>query len=220
MSQPDSEVEIDPRGDVRLRVGGAADSAEVTTFRACSRTLARASPVFDRMLYGSFAESKPQPPADGGEAANWVVDLPDDNARAMRTLLDITHGHFSAVPAALSVGELYDLTVLTHYYDATRSLAPWAGAWAARVEGAAADDGAPAPKVLWIAWELGRGETFAGVARQMLMESEGPCLKGSPELLGVQTPPDIIGKFLTIPNIPCAVVTSDESLISCRRNQS
>lgn len=62
-------VEFDQRGDLKLRVGPPNETTS-NSFLVCSRTLARVSPVFDRILYGSSAEAKP------ADAEGWVVDLP------------------------------------------------------------------------------------------------------------------------------------------------
>lgn len=185
-------VEIDPRGDIRLRLLATPPSTTPTTYLACSRSVSRASPVFDRMLHGSFAESKTS--AANVNAEEWVVDLSHGQPHATRLLLDITHGRFEDVPRDLSVEELYDVTVLTNYYDATKSLIPWAEGWMGAVDDATRGAGALDPKVLWIAWELGRRDTFETVSRRMLMESVGAGFVESGAVKDVQTPPDIIGE--------------------------
>ncbi|SPN99147.1 related to nuclear pore protein [Cephalotrichum gorgonifer] len=202
-------VEVDPRGDIKLRVAqadggddGDADShadtdtdtdtdagADPVTFLACSRALARASPVFARMLYGEFAESRHR---EGGE---WMVDLPNDKAQPMRIFLDIAHGRFRDVPRVLSVDQLHELTVLTNYYDATAALIPWVDGWMSGIEEIVKDANAPMPKVLWITWELGRKDAFTTMSRRMLMESEGPGFMESGQVEDIQTPPDIIERI-------------------------
>ncbi|KAG8407249.1 hypothetical protein J3458_020738 [Metarhizium acridum] len=52
---------INRHGDLRLKVGSPQQAGDTicqsVEFLVCSRALARASPVFDRMLYGAFAEA-------------------------------------------------------------------------------------------------------------------------------------------------------------------
>ncbi|KAF5691945.1 hypothetical protein FDENT_3148 [Fusarium denticulatum] len=191
-------IVFDPRGDVKLCVG----ETDPVTFTACSRALARASPVFERMLFGQFMESKPT----NGE--DWLVELPEDEPKALSTFLHISHGQFDRVPRTPSIDDLYDLTVLSNYYDGTHMLEPWIGRWMSQVE-----DDANAPKVsmaksLWIAWEFGRKDSFCRIARRMLMESDGsevPQLSMQPDiierisanrLMTIQALLDIIGKLI------------------------
>jgi hypothetical protein len=65
-------VIVDSRGDLTLGTG-LSDTGDCPAqcFRVCSRTLARTSPVLERMLYGSFAESNSQRETD------WTIDLPE-----------------------------------------------------------------------------------------------------------------------------------------------
>ena len=55
-------VEVDGHADLILNVSPKGGGAAV--FSASSRALARASPVFDRILYGDFAESKTKDTGD------------------------------------------------------------------------------------------------------------------------------------------------------------
>ncbi|KAF4956725.1 hypothetical protein FSARC_11493 [Fusarium sarcochroum] len=167
---------FDPRGDIKLCVG----ETDPVTFTACSRALARTSPVFDRMLFGRFMESK------RSEGEDWVVRLPEDKPAALSLFLRISHGQFDHVPRALSIDDLYDLTVLSNYYDGTRMLEPWIARWMPSVEDNAKMSKTSMAKGLWIAWEFGRKESYARIARRMLMESDGseiPDLKMLPEIV-------------------------------------
>ncbi|KAK8112319.1 uncharacterized protein PG998_008776 [Apiospora kogelbergensis] len=140
-------VDIDPDGDLYLKVGvaklkkeagdsiaadtkNAANSPDEkkngdsppTTFRVCSRALARASPVWRKMLYGGFAESKPK---DG----DWIVELPDDDVPAIEFFLSAIHARFDKIPAFDSLPDLswlYMVSVVADKYDTIRFLRPWA----------------------------------------------------------------------------------------------
>jgi len=170
---------FDPRGDIKLCVG----ETDPATFTACSRALARTSPVFERMLFGRFVESKPS------DDVEWLVKLSEDKPGAMSIFLRISHGQFNHVPQNPSIDELYDLTVLSNFYDATGILEPWIQRWVSSVEDKARVTEETMVKGLWIGWEFGRKDTFARIARRLLMESRGS------EHPDIQTPPDIIGKL-------------------------
>lgn len=171
---------FDPRGDIKLCVG----ETDPVTFTACSRALARTSPVFERMLFGSFRESRKSDDKD------WVIKLPEDNATALSLFLRISHGQFDLVPRTLSIDDLYDLTVLSNYYDGTHMLEPWIVRWMPSVEDNAKASRTSMAKGIWIAWEFGQKDSFCRIVRRMLMEADGS------EDPNLKMPPDILGKFL------------------------
>ncbi|KAI9729548.1 MAG: hypothetical protein M1834_006744 [Cirrosporium novae-zelandiae] len=188
-------IEFDRRGDVKLRIGGSADETTSKVFIVCSRALARVSPVFDRMLYGGFAESKPRGATNPDD---WVVDLPEDRPGPLALLLHIAHCQVSRVPKVLSIDKLYELTVLTHYYDATQILLPWLDPWVASVHEMVQDADTLMPKFLWITWELGYNELFEATARRMLMEAPASILAPDSPLQSLQMPPDTIERITAI----------------------
>ncbi|XEV01058.1 hypothetical protein FSHL1_006345 [Fusarium sambucinum] len=157
-------MEFDKHGDIKLCVG----KTNPATFKACSRALARTSPVFDRMLYGGFIESKKP---DNGE---WVVSPPEDKATAMALFLHISHGQFDRIPRTLSIDDLYDLTM---------------GRWMHSIEDNAKQSNETMTKYLWITFEFGFKDSFARMARHMIMESDGS------EDANLQMVPDIVGKI-------------------------
>ncbi|KAG8356541.1 hypothetical protein FVEN_g5630 [Fusarium venenatum] len=175
-------IEFDKHGDIKLRVG----KTDPVTFTACSRALARTSPVFERMLYGGFIESKK--PDD----EEWVVSLPEDKATAMALFLHISHGQFDRIPRTLSMDDLYDLTVLSNYYDGTRMLEPWIERWMDSIENNAKQSKEAMTKYLWITFEFGYKDSFARMARHMVMESEGS------EDANLQMVPDIVERISEI----------------------
>ncbi|KAF5613634.1 uncharacterized protein FTJAE_13884 [Fusarium tjaetaba] len=169
-------IVFDPCGDVKLCVG----ETDPVTFTACSRALARASPVFERMLFGQFMESKPS----NGE--DRLVELPEDERKALSTFLNISHGQFDQVPRNPSIDDLYDLTVLSNYYDGTHMLEPWIGRWMSLVEDDTKASKESMAKSLWIAWEFGRKDPFCRLVRRMLTESDGsedPHLQMQPDII-------------------------------------
>jgi hypothetical protein len=160
------KVTVDPRGDLTLVIG-LADTGRGPSqhFQVCSRTLARTSPVLERMLYGSFSESNAQHKTD------WSIDLPEVKPAPFALLAFISHGHFDRVPKAVSTDDLFDLIILTHYYDCTPILAPWAERWLASIHEPASIRELEMYKVLFICQELGDKQTFEITARRLVLES-------------------------------------------------
>lgn len=124
------KVVFDTNGDLRLVVG-----PEQILFTVCSKSLARASRVFDRMLHGGFAESKP----DGD--VEWVVDLPEDDINGAHILMDIIHGNINNVPMSLhdnpgpdnSLDDISEIlrgvALFADKHDIVHLLHPWAKSW-------------------------------------------------------------------------------------------
>ncbi len=183
-------VTVDRRGDVRLKVGCNHDGNDLewqqSEFLACSRTLARASPVFDRMLYGPYAE------ATHDNSADWIVRLPDDKPFPLQVFLNIAHANFAMVPKVLSVDNLYDLAALTNYYDATLLLSPWIQGWLASAAEIIRDANIILPRMLWVSWEFGCKESFSTVARRILMEARSP----SPQSLDANEDDEIQAPYI------------------------
>jgi hypothetical protein len=159
-------VIVDSRGDLTLGTG-LSDTGDCPAqcFRVCSRTLARTSPVLERMLYGSFAESNSQRETD------WTIDLPEVKPAPFALLAFICHGLFDKAPKVLSTDELFDLIILTHYYDCTPVLAPWTERWLASIREPASIRELEMYKVLFISQELGDKRTFEITARRLVLES-------------------------------------------------
>lgn len=175
-------VVMDPDGDLVLLVGGETQSPEQEAL-VCSRAMRRASPVWKKMLYGSFKEIKP---AQGP----WIVSLPDDEPEPILAILRAIHGEFGKVPRSPSIELIFQILLLTNKYDTTASIRPWAANWMAKahkkyqsfvptarrrdytdgawevVSEAAVDD---MLMILYISWELGRPKVFRDVAIQLAM---------------------------------------------------
>ncbi|KAI1128335.1 hypothetical protein F5Y10DRAFT_177310 [Nemania abortiva] len=174
---------IDPDGDLSLQVGetrcinipGDGDQGPnhehelPVTFVVCSKTLSRASRVWKTLLYGGFAESKP---SCNSSASEWVVNLPDDNPKAMAAILNIIHSRFESLPQTtdlINLDDLYELTVLTDKYDLTTILRPWASIWMNFIRerykllGYWMDNNlvtSDLERLLWISWEMGDEDLF------------------------------------------------------------
>ncbi|KAB5562997.1 hypothetical protein GE09DRAFT_1274820 [Coniochaeta sp. 2T2.1] len=118
-------VVFDDNGDLRLEVG-----PEKNPMIVCSRAMARASPVFKRMLFGGFKESKPT-------HGDWVVPLPDEGPDGFAIILSIIHGNISDVPKDMMFNRtrrvasriLYEVAVAADKYGLVPLLSPWANRW-------------------------------------------------------------------------------------------
>ncbi|KAI0811838.1 hypothetical protein GGR55DRAFT_688399 [Xylaria sp. FL0064] len=115
-----------PDGDLRLQVGqikcanispsdGGQDHEHElpVTFIVCSKALSIASRIWKMLLYGGFAESKP---SSASSASDWLVELPEDNPKAMTIVLNIIHSQFETIPRfndAIDIEDLYQLTRLS-----------------------------------------------------------------------------------------------------------
>ncbi|KAI0144673.1 hypothetical protein GGR57DRAFT_481649 [Xylariaceae sp. FL1272] len=155
----DSDCEPDEYGLEHRHTG-------TITYMVDSRALARASPVWKKLLYGGYAESKP---ANALTASDWVVELPEDHPIAIETLLNIIHGNFGLSPT-IDEDVLFEVTVLTNKYFLTRSLRPWACTWmdfigkTFKKQCHNPDPDFQFDNLLWIAWELGAPKLFREVA--------------------------------------------------------
>jgi hypothetical protein len=99
---------IDKHGDLHLVVGEykciapgmkrrpfnrSRGHKKPVTFLVSARALAQATPVFDRMLFGVFAESV----INQESGSLRQVSLPDDKAGHMKTILQMIHGNFKDI---------------------------------------------------------------------------------------------------------------------------
>lgn len=182
-----NSFKLDPWGNLTLRIGPDGTTKD---YNVCPRTLARVSPVFERMLYGNFAEAEANATAATHE---WIVRLPEDNPVIMGLFLSIAHGIYDEAIRDLSLDQIYDLTVVAHYYDATRVLRPWVEAWITCMTNLAEDVNTPILKILWIAWELGASELFQKTSRYILLEFDATEFHDAIFNSNTQTPPGVLG---------------------------
>jgi hypothetical protein len=152
---PDESV-FDDHGDLQLIVN------ETQSFTVCSRTLARASPTFNYMLYGGFAESRPP-------RGEWVVHLPDERAYGLHILLDIIHGNHHKIDKNIFVHtDGYDddhdaalellaaVATTADKYDIVDVFSPWTESWvrSGHFRQCDREDGWRV-KLIWAAWVFG-----------------------------------------------------------------
>lgn len=185
------EMTFDELGDLWLVVPCAThDGAGRTVrFRVCSRTLARCSPVFRTMLYGSFAESRP---AAGDDAANWKITLEDEDALALEDLLYVMHGRYddfsldTRLPDSGSSGfieALYDFMTVVDKYDCTGITRPWSQSWVSLLMEAPTMNRQLLRRIAWILYQLGDRAGYESVVRTMVIEFP-PSGLGELEMFG------------------------------------
>lgn len=107
---------LDDLSDLTLTIGTELVEVEPISYKVCSKTLARASPVLKRMLYGNFVEAKPE---DG----EWLVKLPEDDPKAFGTILKTVHGQFDAELEPMTLEALHAVATIADKYDLARALA-------------------------------------------------------------------------------------------------
>ncbi|KAK3902861.1 hypothetical protein C8A05DRAFT_15134 [Staphylotrichum tortipilum] len=120
-------IQLDPDGDLLLRVGTKLLYPKPRVFKVCSAALRRASPVWKAMLFGPFTEAKP---AHG----DWIVELPEDDPDTLMVLLGLLHGVFEVVPPTVSLTVLYGVLIVADKYAMVHLLRPVVNAWAGVVK--------------------------------------------------------------------------------------
>ncbi|KAK4169726.1 hypothetical protein QBC43DRAFT_283286 [Cladorrhinum sp. PSN259] len=149
---------LDRHGDLVLSVGASIHGPHARhDFRVCSSTLRRTSPVFERMLFGPWTESKPK---DGQQ---WVVSLPEDDQNSMQVVLVATHCQYCKIPIAPSADQLKTILVCADKYGMAAVLRPWRELWAGLVKSWRYDvnrDTIDFLNQFYLAWELGERDTI------------------------------------------------------------
>ncbi|KAJ1324123.1 BTB/POZ domain-containing protein [Microdochium nivale] len=207
---PMDDCIIDPRGDLWLHAQGvdSAGCADQLRFRVCSRALARASLVFEKMLFGSFAE------ASGNQSGgDWVIELPDDASSAMRILFEIMHSRYQRLTAWSStqpsfIPLLYDLLVVADKYDCIGLFRPWAASWVhhLKVEGKSEQD---VLRLGWIFHQLGHGDGYEAVMARLIMDFPVTRSTADAEAFAALAPPVLPPDLLERAEIFRGLLASD-----------
>lgn len=155
-----SMIPMDPDGDLTLEVGADIKGQQGTRFLVCSSTLRRSSPVFKKMLFGPWVDSKP-------EAGEWVVALPEDMPCATKTVLAIIHGRFELVPQSWGLLSLEKVITFVDKYDMTKILRPWSKKFKDYVSRSVSDPKLRAASI-HVAWGLGAQEAFVSTVRDVI----------------------------------------------------
>lgn len=160
----------DKDGDLVLWVGKELPSP-TKEYLVCSSAMRRASPVWKKMLFGGFRESKP---AEG----DWVVALPDDDPDTLRILLDVIHANFAGSYLQLDVVGIYNHVILMDKYDMLRFMQPSEDVWLEVAKGAAESSaGYPRCMAAYIALQVSAESTayrmVRGISKYARAEKDG-----------------------------------------------
>ncbi|KAJ1330875.1 BTB/POZ domain-containing protein [Microdochium nivale] len=186
---------IDARGDLFLIVGTSlTETPPPVRYQVCSKTLARSSPVFDKMLFGGFAESLPSMQ----DNSDWVIELPEDNTGAMAQVLHLMHGSYAkftlgSKPKFDSAEELmllYKFFVAADKYDCTPLTQPWAQRWLDAISSMGSRGYNELYMLTWIYFQLGHQRCYEIVMEKLISVSRRPLAHSTVMVL----PPDIFGE--------------------------
>ncbi|KAJ0311442.1 hypothetical protein Brms1b_008347 [Colletotrichum noveboracense] len=102
---------LDSKGDLYLVVGSLAATSVPAT-------------LFDKMLFGPFAESRPSTESSKQDSV-WIVHLPGDEPAHFEVVLNILHCNFKKVAQRLSIPLLSGLVAIADKYDCIEMFRPW-----------------------------------------------------------------------------------------------
>jgi hypothetical protein len=186
LSQVPAVIDIDHRGDRVLHIGTNKceiddddnhQHMEAKSYRVSSHVLSQLSPVFRAMFFGRFREADQE-----------VVELPDDDPEAMKTLLHIAHLQFGPVYEVLDrnapnhdnyrlVDDVYGIVVVANKYLAVEQLRPWVLGWTSALlpyvtSKWKADHGherlEKTEKLLYVSSELGHFQIYKAAIRNLI----------------------------------------------------
>jgi hypothetical protein len=117
---------IAKRGDVILKLG--KDGEVATDALVSSVVLSFASPVFEAMFGGHFAE---------GQALSTdsphIVPLPDDNTESIMLICKIAHLQAAQLPEELSTTAFADFAIACDKYSCGEAVQAWSKVWAMKM---------------------------------------------------------------------------------------
>jgi hypothetical protein len=140
-------------------------------FRVDSSILAGASPAFGFVLYSPGAEATKE------EDVKWNVHLPDDDPRAMQTIIDILYGLYPE-DQDMDIEPLHNLTALANKYDLVHLFPNWSLRWVRNMEsywvkrkfiGQTTED---LESLIWIFWVLGHEPLYTYMVLQLAIHSQ------------------------------------------------
>ncbi len=189
----DEPVIFDKHGDIQVQLRRHSQ-LDATIYVACSRALARASPVLHSQIRQNLASN-----ASGHRIflRDLAIQIDGNDHDSLTIFLNIAHAHFLAVPRTLSIDQLYNLTILTSCYNCTSLLAPWAGSWMSGVQGVVRR--CDIAMMLWLFWELDFREDFCKMACRMVVELDTSEFANGGRFWGNAGTARIMGKSLPSP---------------------
>jgi hypothetical protein len=121
-----SDITVAKRGDVRLKLGKAGQTP--TNVLVSSYVLSLASPVFEAMFNGNFAEGQSLSSHSPRE-----VPLPDDDLESMLLICRITHMQTTELAEELSVGSFTEFAFAADKYQCGKAVQAWSRLWTAAI---------------------------------------------------------------------------------------
>jgi hypothetical protein len=121
-----SEITVAKRGDVRLKLGKAGETT--TNVLVSSVVLSLASPVFEAMFNGNFAEGQSLSSHSPRE-----VPLPDDDMESILLICKITHMQIAELAEELSVAAFTTFAIMVDKYQCGKAVQAWSKVWSAAI---------------------------------------------------------------------------------------
>jgi hypothetical protein len=153
---------IAKRGDVLLEL--FREQVPAGTLLVSSQVLSLASPVFEAMFNGTFAEGQGLNPASPKKVA-----LPDDNPDSMTLLAKITHMQTDNLPERASFNDLADFALICDKYHCAAAVRSWSKV---QIAEKLSDSSAPSyEKLLFITYVLDLHVEFAQASLRIARDS-------------------------------------------------
>jgi len=181
-------VELSPRADMIVAL--YQQDRDSIKYAVESNILRLASPVFRAMLGDNFREG-----AELVSSRNelYTLELPEDDAKAMCTLLCILHHTSRQVPTAISQSELLHIAITLEKYDCYEALFPWTQLWLPWAKTIEDDNDA-----LLIAWSFRDKALFEVISRVLILECpttpDGTIITKSGGPFHETVPESVLGK--------------------------
>ncbi|QDS73124.1 hypothetical protein FKW77_001419 [Venturia effusa] len=171
-------------GDLTLIVG-----EEKQRYVVCRRTISGVCKSWHTM-FTKFSE-----------ASAAEVELPDDNPKAILTILQIAHLRFDQLPAGeLSLDVLNQLAIVCDKYDAVATVRPFLTTWLQPSSTMYLSPGNE--RMIWVAWVFGYQKMFSDIALKLqstiYTTEDGKCMSVEGTVLDEHMPPKLIERMLEI----------------------
>ncbi len=164
----DTPSENTTKAETSAAVGDGCEPHEIR-MRVSSRHLTLASPVFERLLKGEFAES-----CRLKSTGTTEVRLPEDNLQALQILLNIIHSHSRKVPREVNIDTLTQMSILIDKYGLHEATAIYTDLWFDKLKGNIPDSLTnQVMPWLCVSWVLRKPEAFKTITKIAVRESEG-----------------------------------------------
>ncbi|KAG6231603.1 hypothetical protein E4U26_006755 [Claviceps purpurea] len=163
-------------------------SSHEVEFRLSSRHLTLASPVFKKMMSGSWKESAPS--SDG--QVRYELTATEWDANDFLLLMRVIHGRNIQVPLSIDLETLGRISVLVDYYQCEEVTRLAVGLWIDKVGELPTSYGPECVIWMFVSWVFSYSEIFEKMTELAMKGSEGGLgtiyLPFPPTLLSMSTP--------------------------------